>query len=125
MKRAYFNDGFTLMELIISIAFMGIISIALLSAIQFATLTLINSGQYSDSVFLRQADLELAIIGAQDHNASGPDSMVVAWQWNGSGSGADAPSYNAGGEIVTVNPSSRYLEENFEVFLPQVVDIDY
>jgi len=57
------NTGFTLLELIISIAILGIIAIALLSAFTTGFTGILSSGKYSHGIYEGQEALEKRMAG--------------------------------------------------------------
>jgi prepilin-type N-terminal cleavage/methylation domain-containing protein len=106
------ENGFTLIEIIISIALLGIITIAMMSSIQFSLRTLFASGQYMQKNYEVQSKME-DFVGTKTSSASAVQDLEFKWE-----NVTAVQDFTAHGKSIEVNSNSLHLEENFHAFTP-------
>lgn len=106
------NRGFTLVELILAIALMGIISVFLLAGITFAMRTLFASGDYMEQNYTVQAELD-DFVGTDDSAAKVSQSLTFTWIGS-----PGIPDFTVTGDHVSQSTHSLALDETFYAFVP-------
>jgi|LGVE01.1.fsa_nt_gb prepilin-type N-terminal cleavage/methylation domain-containing protein len=118
MKKIIKNKkGFTLLEIIISIALIGIIAVALLTGISYSTRVLFSSGQFMDKNYQLQVDLENFISGDVDDDAyaSLTEELIFDITWTGT----VLEDFEVTGKSMHMSSDSLVQNETFYVFYSQ------
>lgn len=117
IKKYKNNRGLTLIEIIISLALLAIVSMFILSGIQFAMKTLFASGNYMESNYERQAEMENFI--RTKSAASGiTTGVILDIDWNTTTS---VPDFQVTGDQLDKPSSSLHLNETFKVYVPLTI----
>ncbi len=109
--------GFTFIELILSITLLGIISIFVLSGIQFAMETLYVSERYMKESYELQSELE-QFVGTMT-SAEKETDFQMHFTWSSS---ASVPDFKVKGDLLNKTSESRHLRESFFVFVPYEIE---
>jgi prepilin-type N-terminal cleavage/methylation domain-containing protein len=113
------KKGFTFIEIIISVAFFGILSIALLLSIQFSLKTLFASGQYMQTNYGIQSEME-EFVGTKASSASTDKVLVFEWE-----NSTAVKNFKVRGKAIVISSNSLLLEENFKAFTPYSIMLEY
>lgn len=120
MKKNIQNGrGFTLIEIIVAMALLGIISVFILSGIQFAMKTLYADGHYMQSNYDVQGKLDDFIGTKTSSDAMTDQSIDFSWA-----SPSPIPSFTVTGHQLEEASGSLYLNENFKAFVPTAITTD-
>ena len=111
------QQGFTLVEIIVSIALIGIISIALLTGISYATKVLFSSGHFMDKNYQLQVELENFISGDVDDTEY--DAFTEDLTFNITWTGTTLEDFTVGGKSMHLTSDSLVQNETFYVFFTQ------
>jgi len=122
MKKNIKNKaGFTLIEIIVSIALFGIIAIALLSSAKHASTILFSSGQFMEKNYILQNDLENFISG--DIFNDKYDTISEDFTFNITWSTPIAADFSVNGIIMHMSSDALAQDEIFYVFYSQEISI--
>jgi prepilin-type N-terminal cleavage/methylation domain-containing protein len=121
MKEKIRNQqGFTLIEIIISIALIGIIAVALYAGIRFARQTLFASKDYMQNNYEIQADLE-EYLGTKIPDVDSPlpaaEDLSISWA-----STTDVPDFKVSGFRMDKESSAFHLDETFKVYVSSAIN---
>lgn len=114
-ERIKNQRGFTLVEIVIAIALIGIISVALYAGIQFGMRTLSASRDYMQSNYAIQGDLD-EYIGTRDTSAASPESINVTWE-----NTTDVPVFTVSGYRLDKTSSVLHLDETFKAYVSSTI----
>ena len=95
------NKGFTLIEIIVSIALVGIIIVGILPVMAQGLIFLNKTKEITQDVFSAQQSMELAIESAKDHTSGLTPKTVTLFP----GHNIDVTYY----EVVTVHENKKYV----------------
>lgn len=119
MKKNIQNrQGFTLIEIIVAMALLGILSVFILSGIQFAMKTLYADEHYMQSNYDVQGKLD-DFIGTK--TSSDAMTKSIEFTWAGT---SPIPSFIVTGLQLKEASGSLYLSENFKAFVPTAITTD-
>jgi len=115
------KEGFTLLEIIVSIALIGIIAVALLSSIRHASTVLFSSGHFMEENYIIQKDLENFISG--DIFNDKYDTISEDFTFNITWSTPIAADFSVNGIIMHMSSNALAQDEIFYVFYSQEISI--
>ena len=114
------QNGFTMIEIILSVALIGIISLALLSTIKFASTVLFASGHYMEANYEIQKDLENFVSGDVGNSLYTDliEDMTLPVTWSGT---TDLVDFDITGTVLGMDSSSLVQDETFYVFYTRTI----
>lgn len=115
MKIRKKQQGFTLVEIIIAIALIGIIVAGLMAGTQFAVKTLFASGDYMQENYAIQAELE-DFIGAGTAGGTTSQSLNVNWQ-----NATAVPDFSVSGLQLDKTSDSLHLHETIKAYVSNTI----
>lgn len=115
-ERIKNQQGFTLIEIIIAIALIGIISVALLAGMQFSNKTLFASRDYMQSNYAVQEDME-KYIGTKDPSIAS-SAININFEWENPTADPDyIKNFTVSGYELDKTSSKLYLDETFKAYV--------
>lgn len=106
------KQGFTLVEIILAIALIGIIIVALMAGSQFAVKTLFASGNFMQKNYTLQKNLE-DYIGAGPVSVTPPD-QVIAITWQNS---TAVPDFTVTGLRLDETSDAAFMHETIKAYV--------
>lgn len=107
------DNGFTLIEIIVSIALFSIIAIAFFPGIQYSIRNLFISNKFMENNYKIQAEME-SFLGTEVTSESAV-TTTMNFNWD---AGATVPNFTVNGINLSIDSQQNYLDEEFEVFVP-------
>ena len=107
------SNGFTLIEIIISLALFSIIAIAFFPGIQYSIRNLFISNKFMENNYQIQAEME-SFLGTEVTSETVVNS-TLNFNWD---AGATVPNFSVNGINLSIDSNQSYLDEEFEVFIP-------
>lgn len=116
-KIRKYNKGFTLIEIIVSIALFSIIAIAFFPGIQYSLKNLFTSNKFMENNYNIQSELE-SFLGTEVTSESAVEtSLAIDWVTT-----TTVPAFVVSGSSININSNVNYLDEDFEVFIPKNIE---
>lgn len=109
------KNGFTLVEIIVAIALIGIVITGLMAGMQFAVKTLFASGDYMQENYVIQGQLE-DFIGSGSAVGATSQSLNITWQ-----NATAVPAFSVSGLRLDKASDSLHLHETIKAFASNTI----
>lgn len=113
--NARYSKGFTLVEIIIAVAFIGIIAVAFFSVTSFAVKELASSNDYMQKNYQVQGELD-EFIGTRDSTGTSPETVNITWSTVPYA--PTVPDFNVSGVRLDKQSDAFHFDETFKAFVP-------